>query len=237
MSRSPASSEVPGPPLRAPQVLLFDLGRVLVDFDFGRALEAWAPHSALPPEALRLAFRHDEAYERHERGELAAAQYFAHLATTLQLDASPAQIEQGWNAIFLGEILQTRRIVEHLRGRLPCHVFSNTNASHIAACRARFPALFSAVDGTFTSHELGLRKPDRAAFERVCALIGCPPGAVLFFDDLAANVAGARAAGLQAVQVRSPDDVAAALRALGHELPDEADSRERAAGAVIGAPP
>lgn len=224
------------PDLRPPQVLLFDLGRVLVDFDFGRALEAWAPHSALSPEALRLAFRHDEAYERHERGELTAAQYFAHLAATLQLDASPAQIEQGWNAIFLDEIVRTRRIVEQLRGRLPCHVFSNTNATHLAACRARFPALFSAFDGIFTSHELGLRKPDRAAFERVCALIGCPPDAVLFFDDLAENVAGARAAGLQAVQVRSPDDVAAALRGLGHELPEEPDTPV-SASATLGATP
>ncbi|MBL8305001.1 MAG: HAD family phosphatase [Ideonella sp.] len=220
------------PGLRPPQVLLFDLGRVLVDFDFGRALEAWAPHSALSAEALRLAFRHDEAYERHERGELTAAQYFAHLAATLQLDASPARIEQGWNAIFLGEIVRTRRMVEQLRGRLPCHVFSNTNATHLAACRARFPALFGAVDGIFTSHELGLRKPDRAAFERVCALIGCPPAAVLFFDDLAENVAGARSAGLQAVQVHSPDDVAAALRVHGHALADEAGTPE-AASAVL----
>ena len=210
------------PPLRPPQVLLFDLGGVLVDIDFGRALDAWAPRSALTPQLLRQTFRHDAPYQRHERGEIDAAQYFDHLAMALQLDASHAQIEQGWNAIFLGEIVRTRRIVEHMRTRLPCFVFSNTNAAHMAAWTAMYPALVGAFDGVFTSHELGLRKPERAAFERVCALIGQPASSVLFFDDLAENVAGARAAGLQAVQVRSPDDVAAALRAVGHVLPDDA---------------
>ena len=37
---------------------------------------------------------------------------------------------------------------------------------------------------------------------------------ILFFDDLASNVAGARAAGLQAVQVSGPRDVREGLRAL-----------------------
>jgi putative hydrolase of the HAD superfamily len=58
---------------------------------------------------------------------------------------------------------------------------------------------------------MGLRKPERAAFERVARAIGVAPGRILFFDDTEANVAGARAAGFQAVHVRSPEDVAAAL--------------------------
>lgn len=217
-----APDRSPDAPLRRPAALLFDLGGVLVDFDFGLALDAWAPHSALSREQLRLSFRHDLPYERHERGEIDAAQYFGHLASTLQLSASPAQIEEGWNAIFLGEIARTRRIVEHLHTQLPCHVFSNTNAAHMRAWTAMYPALVNTFDGIHTSHELGLRKPERAAFERVCARIGQPPAQVLFFDDLAENVAGARAAGLQAVWVRSPDDVAAALRAVGFEWPDDA---------------
>jgi FMN phosphatase YigB (HAD superfamily) len=201
---------------RAPEALLFDLGGVLIDIDFGRAIAAWAPYSALPADVLRRSFRHDLQYERHERGEISAPQYFDHLAASLKLDASTEQIEAGWNAIFVGEFVLARQWVEAIKGVLPCHAFSNTNASHMSVWSQRFPRVVDAFDRIFVSHQLGLRKPERAAFDRVCALIGKAADSVLFFDDLADNVQAARDAGLQAVWVRSPDDVATALQSLGH---------------------
>ena len=211
------------PPLRAPEALLFDLGRVLIDIDFNRAIAAWAPYSALPPDVLHACFKQDLQYDRHERGEISAQQYFDHLATTLQLDATTEQIEAGWNAIFVGEITPTRQWVESLKGVLPCHAFTNTNASHMACWSQAFPRVVSALDRIFASHQLGLRKPERAAFDRVCSLIGKDAGSILFFDDLIDNVQAAQDAGLQAVWVRSPDDVAAAFQALGYARPPAQD--------------
>ncbi|MEI9885126.1 MAG: HAD-IA family hydrolase [Rhizomicrobium sp.] len=66
----------------------------------------------------------------------------------------------------------------------------------------------------FVSSTIGLRKPDKAAFDHVCREIGVPAARILFFDDALENVEGARRAGLQAVHVRSNADVAAALAAL-----------------------
>ena len=133
----------------------------------------------------------------------------------LRLDASDVQSESGWNAIFRGEISQTLDAIERARRLLPCYAFSNTNKSHHAAWRAAFPRVEPAFDKVFASSDIGLRKPEPAAFEHVCREIGMPPHALLFFDDLEENVLGARACGLQAVQVRSPEDVHAALRELG----------------------
>ena len=209
-------------PTPAPEALLFDLGGVLVDIDFGRALSAWAPYSTLSPTELRKSFTHDLQYERHERGEIEAAEYFGHLANTLQLTASPEQIERGWNAIFVGEILQTRMLVETMRGILPCYAFTNTNASHMATTSNLFPSVVGAFHRIFASHELGLRKPERAAFERICLLTGTPAASIVFFDDLPENVQAAADAGLQVVLVRSPEDVALALRSLGHGCRSEA---------------
>lgn len=203
---------------RTPQALLFDLGGVLVDIDFGRAISAWAPYSALSPAELRTRFTYDFQYERHERGEIDAAEYFEHLAKTLQLDATHEQIEHGWTAIFVGEVRQTRVLVEGMRGILPCYAFTNTNATHMAAWSKLFPGVVDAFDKIFTSHELGLRKPERAAFDRICQLTGTPASSIVFFDDLPENVHAAKVAGLQAVLVRSPDDVAASLRPLVRQL-------------------
>jgi putative hydrolase of the HAD superfamily len=203
-------------PSHAAEAFLFDLGGVLLEIDFNRAIAAWAPYSALPADVLRKRFRHDVQYERHERGEITATEYFAYLATTLQLTASFEQIEQGWNSIYIGEILQTRELVESMRRVFPCYAFTNTNASHMATWTKRFPGVVGAFDRIFASHELGLRKPERAAFERVCALTGTSAASILFFDDLAENVQAAKDAGFQGVLVKTPEDVAAALRSFGH---------------------
>ncbi len=48
------------------------------------------------------------------------------------------------------------------------------------------------------SWELGAAKPERAFFERALAMIGAPADEVLFVDDVARNVEGARAVGLAA---------------------------------------
>jgi epoxide hydrolase-like predicted phosphatase len=55
------------------------------------------------------------------------------------------------------------------------------------------------VDELVYSHECGLRKPDPRSYALICARLGVEPGQTVFLDDLEANVAGARQAGLQAV--------------------------------------
>jgi glucose-1-phosphatase len=203
-----------------PQALLFDLGGVLVDIDFSRALAAWAKHSRLTSAQLKQHFRFDTAYERHERGQITAAEYFAHLTASLQLAATPAQVEEGWNAIFVGEITATRVLVERARRQVPCFAFTNTNASHMARWSQLYPRVVGAFDRIFASHQMGLRKPEPAAFAHICAATGLPAHAIAFFDDLPENVQAAADAGFRATLVRSPGDVARALEGFGLQVND-----------------
>lgn len=204
--------------IQAPRALLFDLGGVLVDVDFDRALAVWAPYSSLSVEGLRRAFRFDLQYQRHERGEIAASEYYDHLASTLSLTADRAAIARGWNSIFVGEIAPTRTMVEVMRKFLPCYALTNTNAAHMATWSSMFPEVVGSLDRIFASHEMGLRKPERAAFEHISDVTGFEAGAIVFFDDLLENVQAASEAGLQGVYVRSPDDVRNSLRAFGYAL-------------------
>jgi putative hydrolase of the HAD superfamily len=202
-------------PATAPKALLFDLGGVLVNVDFNRSLSAWARYSRLPMDALKAAFRFDTHYERHERGEITSDEYFAHLASTLQLSASPAEIAEGWNALFLGVIPETLAWVDRARRSLPCYVLTNTNAAHMACWTRLYPTLVARFDRVFTSFQIGRRKPEREAFLHVCEATGLAPRSILFFDDSPLNVRGAAAAGLQGVFVSGPADVARSLQAVG----------------------
>ncbi|HET9470652.1 MAG TPA: HAD family phosphatase [Usitatibacter sp.] len=199
--------------------LLFDLGGVLIRLDWDAVFAHWARCCGADAAELRRRFAFDEDYERHERGEIDAARYFEGLRRTLGIDLSDAQLEAGWNALFAGEVAETTRLVAQATARIPVHLFSNTNAAHQAAWSRDYARALRPFGRRFVSSEMGLRKPDRAAFEHVARELGVPPGRILFFDDTQANVAGARAAGFQAVHVRSPDDVARALDRLPERRP------------------
>lgn len=198
-------------PAPATHALLFDLGHVVVDIDFGLALQHWSRHSRLSMAQLRERFRMDEPYQRHETGHLAADGYFDHLRKELALECDNATVAAGFNAIFRSEIAETVQLLDAARQRVPCYAISNTNAVHIAAIARAFPALLPRFERVFTSHEIGHRKPHAEAFRHVLDAIGVEARQVLLFDDLEPNVEGARRLGLQAVQVRSPADVRDAL--------------------------
>jgi len=62
---------------------------------------------------------------------------------------------------------------------------------------------------------VGCSKPDAAIYNLVCRTGGFDPGEAVFIDDVAANVAGAQAAGMAAIHHRSAAETTAKLRALG----------------------
>jgi putative hydrolase of the HAD superfamily len=191
--------------------LVFDLGGVLVNIDFRRACDVWGAHAGVPGAELARRFGLDAPYDRHERGEITAPEYFASLRDSLQISLADAQWEQGWNAILLDENRAITSLIARVRPGIPLYVFSNSNETHKRHWMREHAAALARFDRVFVSSDIGLRKPEPQAYLYVAAEIGVAPEQILFFDDLAANVEGARSAGLQAVQVTSPDSVAVAL--------------------------
>ena len=207
------------PPLLSPgaaDALLFDLGRVVLDIDFSKVAACWAGHAGCEPAHLvgRFSWR-DEFYQRHEKGEISDAEFFAALRALLGVELSDAQFLEGWNEIFAGEMPGIAPLLQRAAQRLPLYAFSNTNAAHVEHFSETYAGVLGHFREIFLSSAIGLRKPDAAAYDHVVKAIGVPASRIVFFDDLAENIDGARACGLTAVHVTSPDDVAHALAALG----------------------
>jgi FMN phosphatase YigB (HAD superfamily) len=195
--------------------LLFDLGRVVINIEFSRALACWAGHAGCEPVELLERFAHNDVYKRHETGEITDAEFFAGLRATLGISISDAKFLEGWNAIFAGEMPGIAPLLARAAKRLPLYAFSNTNRPHVEHFSKTFAGVLGHFREIFLSSTIGLRKPEAAAYDHVVKAIGVPARRIVFFDDLAENIEGARMRGLTAIHVTSPDDVARALTALG----------------------
>ena len=204
------------PPLSpgAADALLFDLGRVVLDIDFSKALTCWATHAGCTPADLAARFVREEPYRQHEIGKIDDAAYFESLRATLGIGITDAQFLEGWNAIFAGEMPGIAPLLERAAKRMPLYAFSNTNRPHVEHFSKAYADVLGHFREMFLSSTIGLRKPDAAAYDHVVKAIGVPASRILFFDDLAENIEGARACGLTVVHVTSPHDVAKALAAL-----------------------
>lgn len=196
----------------AVDALLFDFGGVLVEIDFERVCARWAELASRPLDEVKARFSHGEAYRRHERGEIGIAAYCDAVRRELGIGLDDAQLVEGWQRVFLDEIEPTVGLLRALQGRVPMYLFSNTNLTHYEHFRRRYAAALAPLDRLFASHEIGSRKPERAAFEHVAREIGAPLERILFFDDTVANVEAARRLGMPSVLVRGPEDVHAAVR-------------------------
>lgn len=195
--------------------LLFDLGNVVIRIDFERVFARWAELAGCDAALLRERFSHDEPYRQHERDEIESATYFASLRRSLGVDLEDTQLLDGWNAVFVEEMPGMGALLARIAPKIPLYAFTNTNRAHAAHYTKRFAPLLVPFHKVFASYEMGLRKPEPAAFAHIAKEIGVPAPRILFFDDTLGNVEAAHACGLQAVHVTSDETVAATFARMG----------------------
>jgi glucose-1-phosphatase len=199
----------------AVDALLFDLGRVVIDFDLARTLKAWAVELGTDPSAMMKRLANNDTFHRYETGQVTEAEFFAAVRDTLGLKLSDDALRDGWNAIFIGEMPGIEPLLARAAQHLPLYALSNTNDAHIAHFSEHYAHLLVHFRELFLSSRIGLRKPNAEAYDHVVKQIGVRPERIVFFDDLAENIEAARRHGLKAVHVRSSADVAQALDQLG----------------------
>jgi putative hydrolase of the HAD superfamily len=177
----------------APRVLLFDLGGVLVEnATFPELASLLSP--PVDMSALQDRWLDSAAVQRFERGLITEDEFSAGFVSEWGLEIDPARFLAAFAAWPRGPYPGALELLDRLRGRFTIAVLSNCNSIHWR----RLAGVVGRADRAFSSHQLGLVKPDAAIFERVVRDLDCPPARIVFFDDSLRNVNAARAAGLQA---------------------------------------
>ncbi|MCU0353138.1 MAG: HAD family phosphatase [Cytophagales bacterium] len=187
--------------------LLFDLGGVIMDIDLDRTVQALVALGRQSADDLRQ-FWDLAWFKEHETGHCNDGRFRDHLRELLQIDASDADLDRAWNALLIGVPAERIALLRLLRQRHGLYLLSNTNGIHVAAIRRHLREkhnisdLSELFDGVYYSHEIGKRKPDPAVYTHVLADAGLAAHETVFFDDSAANLAGAAQVGLQTVHIR-----------------------------------
>jgi putative hydrolase of the HAD superfamily len=176
---------------------LFDIGKVLLDFDFESSLSKFLPANHPNPTAAldKLLARKDE----FEAGKVNTEDYTRWALETLDSDVSPETFHHAWCNIFtpnqpMWDAAKKLRAAGH---RLI--LFSNTNALHCPWVFEAFPE-FSLFHGAVLSYEVGAIKPQPEIYQHAIEKFSLTPENTLYIDDLPANIATGQEFGFQTHQ-------------------------------------
>ena len=185
--------------------VIFDLGKVLLDFDFAIAAKELARYSPQEEEQILESINQSPLLHTFERGDWSEAQFFQKLSVECRLEASLEELKKGFAEIFT-PVPSMVEFMESLKERgIPVMVFSNTNVTAVDYIRAAFP-FFERFDAYCLSYEHGCMKPDTTLYGVAQLMTRCTPGNLLFLDDRAENVHAARQMGWNAIHHQAPED-------------------------------
>jgi putative hydrolase of the HAD superfamily len=183
--------------------ILFDLGKVLVDFDYSLALHRISLQSTLSRDEIDdLAYRDQSRVVSYERGELSTESFFAQQKEAFGFKGSTDELHDIWCDIFTpldDHIYLARALAEYY----PLGMISNISEAHVAFLEARYD-FFPLFRERIYSCRAGHCKPEKEIYAIALEKMKANRFETLFIDDLEANILPPSKMGWQTIHLR-PD--------------------------------
>jgi len=196
------------------KAILFDLGKVLVHFDFKRAYRELEPMCGYDAAEIPRRLAATGLVERLETGLIEPRDFVARVSEALALRIDYDEFRRVFSCIF-GEVLIPESLLDQLKKRYRLVLLSNTNALNFEMLREDYAHVLRHFDRLILSHEVRAMKPDPAIYRAAVEAAGCRPEECFYTDDIAAFVEAARAQGIDAVQFESCAQLERELNARG----------------------
>jgi HAD superfamily hydrolase (TIGR01509 family) len=197
-----------------PAVLVFDLGKVLVDFDYSIAARRIARLCSTSADPLTFFTQHASLLTSYELGNFTTQEFFNRIKAASGFSGTQAEFNSFFADIFTPIQPMIDLHGELRKARLPAYIFSNTNDLAVEHIRKKFP-FFSNFDGYVLSYEHGAMKPSARLYEIVERSTGRKGGEIIYIDDRPENVEAGVARGWNGILHEAPESTRAALQKLG----------------------
>ncbi|MDR1672498.1 MAG: HAD family phosphatase [Bacteroidales bacterium] len=184
--------------------IIFDLGNVVIRLAPEHTIKQFQSLGISDFDSIYTLMKQSEIFDRFDTGKITPVAFREAIRQYAGLPLSDRQIDDAWCAMLLDFPDENIALLRKLRTRYKLFILSNTNQIHIdryldMLCSEKgTPLLPDLFDHTYYSHEIGYRKPDKAAFEYVLHAENLKAAETVYIDDLEHNVTGARKVGLQA---------------------------------------
>lgn len=178
------------------QALLFDIGNVLVRFDFTHAAQRFSAQSEASAQevlALLAPFKDDL-----ESGQISDEDFIAQSVERIGFRGTKEDFIRIWGDIFTPNTPMIEW-VNQVAGKIPLYLFSNTSGLHKVWLFENFE-VFGRFDGGIYSHEARSMKPHEPIFHEAIKTFGLEPGRTLYIDDLPDNIVTGKRLGFQCHQ-------------------------------------
>lgn len=172
---------------------IFDIGNVILRFDFQQALRKLERDGA--PAAESILEMIEPVKAAYEGGRLPRADFQAQVREILKYTGSDADFVSAWEDIFT-ENEPMVRLIEQLQPKFPLYLLSNTSDLHVDFIFRQYP-IFQRFQDAVYSYKVQASKPEPEIYQIAARQFQVIPAETLFIDDLEANIRSAADAGLQ----------------------------------------
>ena len=187
--------------------IIFDLGGVLLNIDYGRTRTAFEHLGAPNFSDLFSQAQQTELFSLFETGKITEIEFFHGVRTTAGIGCTDDEIRTAWNAMLLNFPPQRLEFLKNIKTRYKTYLLSNTNATHETAFlqiiqeENGIHSLNDYFNSVYFSHKIGYRKPDRDSFSYVLNENNLDANQTLFIDDSIQHVMGAKQLGIHSVHL------------------------------------
>jgi HAD superfamily hydrolase (TIGR01509 family) len=199
------------------EALLFDLGKVLIDFNFETGVEALHACCSISRDRFEEVLWDKAWIRRYERGEISTTEFHQYLCKTANLKMALPDFRETWSSVFLPDLMVSEELLAALKREYRLVLVSNTNEAHFEFIRSTY-RIVDYFDRRVLSYEVGSLKPDRKIFEHAITAANYPAEALFFTDDREENILAARQLGMHAHQFKSEAGLVSALQDAGIEI-------------------
>lgn len=194
------------------RLVIFDIGRVILDFDHMITCRKLAQYSKKDEEYIYDYIFNSEVLNEYEKGKITSAKMFEAISDKLGLDIPFEKFKRVWGDIFtLKEGIE--ELIRRVKKAASIAVLSNTDEMHFDFIMDRVE-IMKDFDWLFLSHEIGFRKPDKEIFEYIRDVTGFAPNEMIFIDDIEEFVVAAKKYGIKGILFKDIDTLAKDLEAM-----------------------
>ena len=196
-----------------PSAIVFDLGKVLVDFDYSIAARRILARGKISLAEMQDYLSHSPLLGQYETGLITRQQFYEDVRRTAGFAGGLAEFGNYFADIF-SEIPPMIELHAALRQKkIPVYIFSNTNDLAVEHIRRNFP-FFAHFDGYVFSYEHRAMKPNPKIYEVVERETGRRGAEILYIDDRAENILAGKERGWQVILQETPEKTRAAIEEL-----------------------